>query len=126
MSRQPDVPLPPALPGFAPAADAFTNESPRDGGPGIVCEIHEQALPDFIVAAIERLYGSMHASARYLQLCEPGRPLPHAWVGWRRGEIVGALLFRVQHARVRVLTEMALRYFAQRQNTNKSCSGLGL
>ncbi len=111
MSRLPDAPLPPVLQAFAPAADVnitdmVFSDVPLDAAPGIVGEIHEHSLPDFIVAALDRLYGSMHSSARYFRLCEPGQPLPHAWVGWRRGEIVGALLFRIQRSRVKVLTEM--------------------
>ncbi len=111
MSRLPDAPPSSVLRAFSPVADvnltdiAFTDES-LDGVIGIVGEIHELSLPDFVIAALDRLYGSMHSSARYFQLCEPGQPLPHAWVGWRRGRIVGALLFRIQRSRVRVLTEM--------------------
>lgn len=74
----------------------------------IVSEIHEQAVPDFASQALDRLQGSLYASLKYLQLCEPAqmKTLPHTWVGYRSGEIVGVLLFRIQHRRARVLCEV--------------------
>lgn len=72
----------------------------------IISEIHEQSVPDFASRALDRLHGSLYASLSYLQLCEPGQPVPHTWVGYRNGEIVGVLLFRVQGRSVRVLSEV--------------------
>jgi len=72
----------------------------------IVSEIHEQAVPDFASQALDRLQGSLYASLKYLQLCDPGQTLPHTWVGYRSGEIVGVLLFRIQRSCARVLCEV--------------------
>lgn len=102
MAHLPDAPLPhplAALPGSVEVMSAANSAA-------IVSEIHESAVPPFAEAALERLYGSLYASLRHLQLAEAAQPLPHTWVGYRRGEIVGVLLFRVVHARALVLTEM--------------------
>ena len=72
----------------------------------IVSEIHEQYVPDFASQALDRLQGSLYASLKYLQLCEPGQVLPHTWVGYRNGEITGVLLFRIQGRCVKVISEV--------------------
>lgn len=72
----------------------------------VVSEIHEQAVPDFASQALDRLQGSLYASLKYLQLCEPGQVLPHTWVGYRNGEITGVLLFRIQGRCVKVISEV--------------------
>lgn len=74
----------------------------------IVSEIYEQSVPDFASQALDRLQGSLYASLKYLQLCEPAqmKTLPHTWVGYLSGEIVGVLLFRIQRNRARVLCEV--------------------
>ena len=72
----------------------------------VVSEIHEQSVPDFASRALDRLQGSLYASLKYLQLCEPGQVLPHTWVGYRNGEITGVLLFRVQGRCVKVVSEV--------------------
>lgn len=72
----------------------------------VVSEIHEQAVPDFASQALDRLQGSLYASLKYLQLCEPGQVLPHTWVGYRNGEITGVLLFRIQGRCVKVVSEV--------------------
>ncbi len=82
------------------------NAPPVDIGNAIVSEIHESAVPGHAVTSLDRLYGSMYASLRHLQLCGEDRPTPHTWIGYRRGEIVGVLLFRIRNTRVLVLTEM--------------------
>lgn len=72
----------------------------------IVSEIHEQTVPDFAAQALDRLQGSLYASLKYLQLCEPGQVLPHTWVGYRNGEITGVLLFRIQGRCAKVVSEV--------------------
>ncbi len=104
MAHLPDAPLPHTLDAFMPADDAQPGE--RVSGHAFTCEIHEHAVSPFVADALDRLYGSMHASWRHLQLCASGEALPHAWLAWRRGEVAGALLFRIAQSRVRVLTEM--------------------
>ena len=101
MAHLPDAPLSHALEVVLPVADARTGRVPA-----LTCEIHEHAVPSFVAAALDRLYGSMYASWRHLQLCEADRPLPHAWVAWHQGEVAAALLFRIEPSRVLVLTEM--------------------
>ncbi len=98
----PDAPLPHAVEAFVPAGDA----RPDALSPSLTCEIHEHAVSPFVRAVLDHLYGSMYASWRHLQLCEADCPLPHAWIGWRHGEVAGALLFRIEASRVLVLTEM--------------------
>ncbi len=102
MAHLPDAPLPHPL-----AALPGTMEGmPAEAGAGIISEIHEFAVPAFAEVALERLYGSMYASLRHLQLCEAARPLPHTWIAYRRGEIIGVLLFRMRGVQAVVLTEM--------------------
>lgn len=72
----------------------------------IASEIHEYAVPSFAAAALDRLHGSLYASLRHLQLCESARPTPHTWIGYRRGEVIGVLLFRMRGLQAIVLTEM--------------------
>ncbi len=102
MAHLPDAPLPHPLAALREAIDA----APAATGTDIVSEIHEFAVPAFAVAALERLYGSLYASHRHLQLCDAALPSPHTWVAYRRGEIVGVLLFRMRGSRAVVLTEM--------------------
>lgn len=72
----------------------------------ILSEFHEQSVPDFAVQALDRLYGSLYASFSYFCLSDTARPLPHTWVGYRHGEVVGVLLFRLRFGQALVLTEM--------------------
>lgn len=72
----------------------------------ILSEFHEQYVPDFAVQALDRLYGSLYASFSYFCLSDTARPLPHTWVGYRHGEVVGVLLFRLRFGQALVLTEM--------------------
>ncbi len=126
MAHLPDAPLPDALEAFAGAGAAagvsagvaagVSAGAPASASAGaaaagaakaaLACEIHEHAVPSFVAAALDRLYGSLYASWAYLQLGEADQPLPHAWVAYLHGEVVGALLFRVEPAGVRVLNEM--------------------
>lgn len=93
--------LPASAPSLAEAPPAHALP-PRD----IVSELHWQSVPSFAAAALDRLHGSLYASLNYLQLCEPGEAMPHTWVGYRQGEIVGVLLFRVRGRRAQVLCEV--------------------
>ena len=102
MVHLPDAPLSHALEAFVPVADV----RPDEAASALACEIHEHAVPPFVTEALDRLYGSMFASWRHVQLCEADRPMPHSWVAWRHGEVAAALLFRIEPARVLVLTEM--------------------
>jgi hypothetical protein len=72
----------------------------------IISEIHEYAVPAFAADALDRLHGSLYASYRHLALCDDVRPTPHTWIAYRRGEIVGVLLFRMRGLQAVVLTEM--------------------
>ncbi len=75
-------------------------------GTDIVSEIYKQSIPAFVSMALDRLHGSLYASSRYLQLSDPEKTTPNTWVGYRSGEIVGVLLFRVEGKRVIVLCEV--------------------
>jgi hypothetical protein len=102
MAHLTDTSLPHSLaasPGIndVPVSDVLTD---------IVSEIHEFAVPDFAAAALDRLYGSLYASLRHLVLCDAMRPTPHTWIAYRRGEIIGVLLFRMRGLQAMVLTEM--------------------
>ena len=68
--------------------------------------IHEHQVPLQAIEALDRLHGSLYASYRHFRLCDSEGLPPHTWMGYRQGEIMGALLFRVESGRVRVLTEM--------------------
>lgn len=102
MAQPHNAPLPQTLVRPAEAADPAS----IDAGNAIISEIHEFSVPAHAAAGIDRLYGSMYASLRHLQLSEAGRTVPHAWIGYRRGEMVGVLLFRMQGTQALVLTEM--------------------
>lgn len=102
MTHLPNAPLPQALVALPPAVNA----APVDVSGSIVSEIHEFGVPDHAKAAIDRLYGSMYASWRHLELCGADKPTPHTWIGYRHGEIIGVLLFRMRDAEALVLTEM--------------------
>ncbi len=102
MAHLPDAPLPHSLVALPGSLDI----TPAGGAAGIVSEIHEFAVPAFVEAALDRLYGSLYASLRHLRLCAAAPQLPHTWVGYRRGEIIGVLLFRIRGVQAVVLTEM--------------------
>lgn len=102
MTHLPNAPSPRAL----VALPSAVGTAPVDIGGSIVSEIHEFALPPHAKAAIDRLYGSMYASWRHLQLCGVDQPTPHTWIGYRHGEIIGVLLFRMRDTEALVLTEM--------------------
>jgi hypothetical protein len=108
----------PSLPhslAVAPAIDdaptvvtAFStpNGASRSSVDAIVSEIHEYEVPAFAADALDRLHGSLYASFRHLALCDAARPTPHTWIGYRRGEVIGVLLFRMRGLQAVVLTEM--------------------
>jgi hypothetical protein len=75
-------------------------------GTDIVSEIYKQSIPAFASMALDRLHGSLYASSRYLQLSDPEQTTPNTWVGYRSGEVVGVLLFRIEGKRVIVLSEV--------------------
>ncbi len=102
MAHLPDAPLPHPL----AALPGIFDDSQAGAGAGIISEIHEFSVPAFAIDALERLHGSMYASLRHLQLCDAARPVPHTWIGYRRGEIIGVLLFRLRGVQAIVLTEM--------------------
>ncbi len=82
------------------------NGASRSSVDTIVSEIHEYEVPAFAADALDRLHGSLYASFRHLVLCDAARPTPHTWIGYRRGEVVGVLLFRMRGLQAVVLTEM--------------------
>ncbi len=102
MAHLTDTSLPHAL----AAAPGIDDAPATDAAVDIVSEIHEYAVPAFAAAALDRLYGSLYASLRHLELCDAARPTPHTWIGYRRGEVVGVLLFRMRGLQAVVLTEM--------------------
>ena len=71
---------------------------------GIAGQIYEHQVPPQAMDGLERLYGSLYACWRFLRLCDP--VLPHSWIAYRRGELAGVLLFRINAGQIRVLTEM--------------------
>jgi hypothetical protein len=75
-------------------------------GADIVSEIYKHSVPAFASLALDRLQGSLYASLRYLELSNPEQTPPNTWVGYRSGEIVSVLLFRVDGKRVTVLCEV--------------------
>ena len=79
----------------------------------IVSEIYKHSVPAFASMALDRLQGSLYASLRYLELSDPEQTPPNTWVGYRSGEIVGVLLFRVDGKRVTVLCEVVILDSAQ-------------
>ena len=83
-----------------------THRSLVDEVGGIVSEFHEQFVPEFAADALELLYGSLYASYTHARLSDSAQPIPHTWVGYLHGDIVGVLLFRVCFDRVLVATEM--------------------
>jgi len=72
----------------------------------IVSEFHEQSVPEMAAQALDRLYGSLYASFSHFSLSHTAQPAPHTWVGYRHGEVVGVLLFRLRVDQVLLLTEM--------------------
>lgn len=102
MSHLTDTSLPHSL-----AASPDIDDTPAsDAVVPIVSEIHEYAVPAFATTALDRLHGSLYASLRHLELCDAARPTPHTWIGYRRGEVIGVLLFRMRGLQAVVLTEM--------------------
>lgn len=91
--------------GTSPAVVDSPNLDAEQSGT-LLSEFHEQSVPDFAVQALDRLYGSLYASFAYFCLSDTARPLPHTWVGYRHGEVVGVLLFRLRFDQALVLTEM--------------------
>lgn len=82
------------------------NRDAEQASSSIVSEFHEQSVPEFAAQALDRLYGSLYASFSHLSLSDTAQPAPHTWVGYRHGEVVGVLLFRLRVDQVFLLTEM--------------------
>ncbi len=72
----------------------------------IISEIYKQSVPGFASTALDRLQGSLYASFRYLQLSNSDQTPPNTWVGYRSGEIIGVLLFRINGKCASVLCEV--------------------
>ena len=107
MAHLPDAPLPPLPPLLG--ALSLEGELIRQKLAGsLITSIHENDVPAFAAVALDRLYGTLYASARHLQLCNDFHPVPHSWVCYQQGEISGVLLFRIESARAMVLTEMIM------------------
>ena len=87
-------------------ASEATPHPPVDDLSGVVSEFHEHDVPAFAAAALERLYGSLYASYIHAYLSDSAWPIPHTWVGYQCGEVVGVLLFRVRFDQAWVSTEM--------------------
>ncbi len=104
MAHLPDAPVPPLL-GALPLEGELIKLKLAGS---LITAIHENDVPEFAVAALDRLYGSLFASVRHLQLCNDYYPLPHTWVCYQQGEITGVLLFRIQASHALVLTEMIM------------------
>lgn len=104
MAHLPDAPLPPLLGGLSLEGELIKQKL----ADSLITAIHENDVPEFAVAALERLHGSLFATVRHLQLCNDYYPLPHTWVCYQQGEITGVLLFRIISSRVLVLTEMIM------------------
>lgn len=85
------------LDSHSPAADEASS---------IFSDFHEQSVPECAAQALDRLHGSLYASFSYFCLSDSARPVPHTWIGYRHGEVVGVLLFRLRFDQVQVLTEM--------------------
>ena len=85
---------------------AATQSEAMPLGTDIVSEIYKHSVPAFASLALDRLQGSLYASLRYLELSDPEQTPPNTWVGYRSGEIVSVLLFRVDGKRVTVLCEV--------------------
>ena len=82
------------------------NRDAEQASSSIVSEFHEQSVPEFAAQALDRLYGSLYASFSHFSLSDTAQPAPHTWVGYRHGEVVGVLLFRLRVDQVFLLTEM--------------------
>lgn len=104
MAHLPDAPVPPLL-GALPLEGELIKQKLAGS---LITAIHENDVPEFAIAALDRLHGSLFASVRHLQLCNDYYPLPHTWVCYQQGEITGVLLFRIEASRALVLTEMIL------------------
>lgn len=90
--------------GFAPPAEDLLLAQADDPLVSIVGQIVEHQVPLHAMDGLDRLYGSLYASWRFLRLCDPLPP--HTWIGYQRGHIVGVLLFRINAGLIRVQTEM--------------------
>lgn len=102
MAHLPDAPVPPLL-GALPLEGELIKQKIAGS---LITAFHENDVPEFAIAALDRLHGSLFASVRHLQLCNDFYPLPHTWVCYQQGEITGVLLFRIEASRALVLTEM--------------------
>ena len=109
MAHLPDAPLPPLLHTLPLEAELIQQKLAGS----LITSIHENDVPEFAAAALDRLYGSLYASVRHLQLCNEYSPVPHTWVCYQQGEISGVLLFRIESARALVLTAMIMLSQAQ-------------
>ena len=105
MAHLTDTSLPHSLAASPGIDDALVTHA-GDAIGGIISEIHEYEVPVFAAAALDRLHGSLYASLRHLELCDAARPTPHTWIAYRRGEVIGVLLFRMREQQAVVLTEM--------------------
>ena len=112
MALLPDVP---ATPVIVSLADSMIAEDEKNNN-NIVSEIHEHGTPEFARVAIDRLYGSLYASVRYLELCRPYQPQPHTWIGYQQGEIQAVLLFEIREHALIVISEMIALTAVQIEN----------
>lgn len=102
MGLVPDAPARPVITSLS--SDVISDYEKKNNN--IVSEIHEYAIPEFARAAIDKLYGSLYASARYQELCRPHHALTHTWIGYQQGEITAVLLFEIRQHDLIVLSEM--------------------
>ena len=83
MAHLPDAPVPSSLSSLT--AEGALAQQKNSGS--IVTEFFEDGVPDFAIAALDRIHGSLYASMRHLVLCGAHRPAPCAWVCYQQGEI---------------------------------------
>ena len=102
MAQLPNAPLPHSLSALQAEPYALQEGSSTK----LFSEIHDHHIPAFASTALDRLYGSLFASQRHLELCGENVPVPHTWIAYRHGEVVAVFLFRIEASRVLVLTEM--------------------
>ncbi len=102
MASLPDVPVTPSIAALAAQATSSSGKI----NSSLASEIHEYAIPDIARTAIDKLYGSLYASVRYLELCRSAQVLPHTWLGYSQGEIQCVLLFEIRSSTLFVLSEM--------------------
>ena len=109
MPHLPDAPVSSSLSSLT--AEGALAQQKNSGS--IVTEFFEDGVPDFAIAALDRIHGSLYSSMRHLVLCGAHRPAPCAWVCYQQGEISSVLLFRIESASLLVLSEMVLLSAAQ-------------